>query len=55
MSKESSFTIRVDQNLKDQFVATCKSQDTTAAQVLRGIMRDYIARHGQADIFGRGK
>lgn len=54
MSKETTFTIRVDSDLKDQFVASCKSNDTTASQVFRGLMRDYVARHGQTDLFSGG-
>ena len=48
--KESGLTIRIDQELKAAFVATAKSQDRTASQVLRDFMRDYVKKNGQADL-----
>jgi len=49
--KETGFTIRIEQELKDAFVATAKSQDRTASQVLRNFMRDYVKKNGQTDLF----
>ena len=51
--KETGFTLRIDQALKDAFVSTAKSQDRTASQVLRDFMRDYVKKNGQADLFKR--
>lgn len=51
--KETGFTIRIEQALKDAFVATAKSQDRTASQVLRNFMRDYVKKNGQTDLFKR--
>lgn len=50
--KEIAFTIRVEPDLKDAFVAAAKSQDRTASQLVRDYMRDYVKKHGQRDLFG---
>ena len=50
----SGFRIRVDDQLREQFISICRSQDMTAAQVLRAYMRDYVERHhtdDQIDLF----
>ena len=39
---ESTFTFRVDEDLKAAFAAAAKASDRTSAQVLREAMRDYI-------------
>lgn len=51
--KETGFTLRIEQGLKDEFVAAAKSQDRTASQVLRDFMRDYVKKNGQTDLFKR--
>ena len=43
---ESGLRIRLDDGLRQDFIATCKVRDTTAAQVLRGFMRTYVEEHG---------
>ena len=40
---ESTFTFRVDDDLKAAFTAAAKDNDRTAAQILRETMREYIA------------
>lgn len=40
--KEAGMRVRVEAELRDAFVRACKQQETTAAQVLRTFMRDYI-------------
>ncbi|MBB2486826.1 hypothetical protein H5407_16485 [Mitsuaria sp. WAJ17] len=40
--------IRVDDQLRHDFLDACKAQDTTAAQVLRKFMRAYVDEHGAA-------
>jgi len=42
---ETTFTLRVEDDLKAAFVAAAKVQDRTAAQLLRDYMRDYVKRH----------
>lgn len=41
---ETTFTFRVDDELKRQFADIAKSRDRTAAQLMREFMRDTIAR-----------
>ena len=41
---ESTFTFRVDEDLKAAFTAAAKDNDRTAAQILRETMREYIAQ-----------
>lgn len=66
--KESGLRIRVESQLREDFLRVCKKDDLTAAQVLRAFMRTYIDRHmrgQQVDLFsetemnvltfGRGK
>ena len=40
---ETTFTFRVDDNLKAAFADAAKQQDRTAAQLLRDFMRNYVA------------
>ena len=52
--KESGLRIRVESQLREDFVRTCKKDDLTAAQVLRAFMRSYIDRQQrgkQAELF----
>lgn len=44
--KDAGVRIRVEKGLRDQFLETCRRQDTPAAQVLRHFMREYVAEHG---------
>lgn len=45
-SKDVGLRIRVERDLRDQFLETCRSQDKPAAQVLREFMRNYVANNG---------
>jgi hypothetical protein len=47
--KESlnTFTFAVEKELKDAFVNSCVSMDSTASRELRQFMRQYLAKHGQ--------
>lgn len=49
--KEVQFAIRVPKDLKDGFVESCKSQDTTASRELRRFMNEYVKKHGQKRLF----
>jgi len=44
-TKDSGLRIRVQRDLRDQFLEACRVQDRPAAQVLREFMRKYIAKH----------
>lgn len=50
VTKSGSMTFRVEDDLQAAFVVACKRNDVTAAQVLRGAMRDYLSRNGQASL-----
>jgi predicted transcriptional regulator len=41
---ESTFTIRLDPELKSAFTEVAREQDRTAAQLLRVLMRDEVQR-----------
>lgn len=40
--KESGLRIRVASQLRHEFIEACKKKDTTAAQVIRAFMRQYV-------------
>jgi hypothetical protein len=49
--KDSSLmNVRVEQVVREQFLKSCKDQDTTAAREIRQFMRSYIAKNGQAGL-----
>lgn len=43
--ESSGFRVRVEAKLRREFLEACRSQDQTAAQVMRAFMRDFVARH----------
>ncbi|WP_071924384.1 hypothetical protein [Chelatococcus daeguensis] len=43
--KDVGLRIRVQRELRDQFLEVCRAQDKPAAQVLREFMRGYVAEH----------
>jgi lipase chaperone LimK len=43
--KDVGLRIRVQRDLRDAFLAACRSQDKPAAQVLREFMRAYVDEH----------
>lgn len=47
MGKDAGFRIRVERDLREQFVEICRAQDRPAAQVIRDFMRQYIAEHSK--------
>lgn len=54
--KDAGVRIRVEKGLRDQFLETCRRQDTPAAQVLRQFMREYVAEHDDgAEHLPRGR
>ena len=55
--KDAGMRIRVERELRDEFLKMCREQDRPAAQVIREFMREYIAskktqRAGQAESNG---
>jgi hypothetical protein len=41
--KDSGLRIRIERELREKFLATCREQDRPAAQVLREFMREYVS------------
>ncbi|KZX94250.1 MULTISPECIES: hypothetical protein [unclassified Sulfitobacter] len=48
--KDVGFRIRIDKDLREQFLKVCRSQDKPAAQVIREFMRTYVREmeHGES-------
>jgi hypothetical protein len=44
--KPARLTILIDAEKKKAFEQLCAAQDITASQVVRKLIRDYLARHG---------
>lgn len=42
--KDSGLRVRIEKELRENFVETCRVQGLTAAAVLRDFMRDYVQR-----------
>ena len=45
---EASFTFRVDESLKKQFMTAAKDRDRTGDQLLRDFMRDFVRQQQEA-------
>lgn len=43
--KDVGLRIRIQRELREQFLEACREQDKPAAQVLREFMRDFIAKY----------
>ena len=44
MTKDSGLRIRVQRELREEFLDVCRALDKPGAQVIRELMREYIAR-----------
>lgn len=58
MSKEAVFTMKLEPELRDAFMAEAEACHRPASQVVRELMREFIERQRQAreyDAFLRGK
>jgi hypothetical protein len=54
--KDAGMRLRVEREIRQEFVEACRDDGKTAAQVLREYMRDYIARSkagAQRDLFSK--
>ncbi len=40
--KDVGLRIRIQRDLREQFLEACRAEDKSAAQVLREFMRDYV-------------
>ncbi|MCW8828898.1 MAG: ribbon-helix-helix protein, CopG family [Gammaproteobacteria bacterium] len=45
-SKTARLTVLIDPRKKKAFEQLCAEQDLTASQVVRQLIRDYLAEHG---------
>lgn len=43
-AKDSTFTLKLEAELRDAFIAAAEAEDRPASQVVRDLMRQYIAR-----------
>lgn len=48
MSTKTVFTMKLEPELRDTFMAEAKAADRPASQVVRELMRDYIERRRQS-------
>lgn len=44
-TKETTFTLRVDEQLKNRFSELAKEEDRSAAQLVRDFMRSFVQQH----------
>lgn len=44
--KTARLTLLIDPHKKEAFEQLCAAQDLTPSQVIRQMIRDYLARHG---------
>ena len=47
--KDVGLRIRVQRDLREQFLEVCRAQDKPAAQVLREFMREYVQGNSVSD------
>ena len=58
MTKTAALRIRIEPELHQEFLATCKAQDVPASQVLREFMKQYVTaneRTPQLDFFQQAR
>jgi len=48
MAKEAVFTMKLEAELRDQFMAEAEASHRPASQVLRELMREFVERQRQA-------
>jgi len=48
-SKTARFTFLIEPERKEAFEALCKKQDMSPSQVVRRLIREYMAQHGQTE------
>ncbi len=53
--KDAGMRIRVEQELRDAFVAACQKLDVPAAQVLRKHMKEVVEKVGKAETKNQAK
>jgi len=48
MSKEAVFTMKLEADLRSDFIAEAQAADRPASQILRELMRDFVKQQRQA-------
>lgn len=48
MSKEAVFTMKLEPELRDEFMAEAQASHRPASQILRELMREYVQRQREA-------
>jgi predicted transcriptional regulator len=48
VAKEAVFTLKIDPELRDEFMAEAAAADRPASQVVRELMRDFVRRQREA-------
>lgn len=48
MAKEAVFTMKIDSELRDEFMAEAAAADRPASQIVRELMRDFVRRQREA-------
>lgn len=56
--KDAQLRLRVERELRNEFVEVCRASGRPAAQILRDFMRDYVDRNknqAQQDLFANAR
>ena len=51
MPKEAVFTMKLENSLREGFIAAAKASHRPASQVLRDLMREYIQRQNESQAY----
>lgn len=55
MAKEAVFTMKLEPELRDAFMAAAKTADRPASQIVRELMRDYVQQDREYVAWLQGK
>lgn len=53
--KTTVLNVKMPKDLKDTFSAICERDGYTSSLIVREMIKDYIKKNGQADLFKKGK
>ena len=49
-SKDAQLVLRLNRDLRDEFVSACKDLDTTAAREIRRYIKRFLKRYAKGDL-----
>lgn len=49
-NKDAQLVLRLDRELRDQFVSACKDMDTTAAREVRRYIKRFLKRYEKGEL-----